>query len=143
MPDRVQYPVVWLVLQETINCQASHRQYKTGQIKYKKCSRRRIQFSFWYAHFDLFEFWNRNKFQTEQAINRKRTQVATVTLMAMHRNTMNAMVLKRSYKLMLKQARKPTKKLNTFHGLTIADMDSTVMTNDEYELTKSASCRPS
>ncbi len=63
----------------------------------------------------------------------------TVTLIAIHRKTMKAILLKRSYKLMLKQAKKPTKKLKTFHGLTITDIDRTVITNDAYELIKSAS----
>ena len=44
---------------------------------------------------------------------------------------------------MLRQANRPTKNVNTFHGLTIVDIDNTVITNDEYELIKSANCRPS
>ena len=44
---------------------------------------------------------------------------------------------------MLKHANKPTKYVNTFHGLTKADIERTVMTNEEYELIKSANCRPS
>jgi hypothetical protein len=57
--------------------------------------------------------------------------VDTVTKIAIQRNTIKATLLNRSYKLILIQARNPTKKLNTFQGLTITDIDSTVMTNEE------------
>lgn len=44
---------------------------------------------------------------------------------------------------MLKQANRPKKNVKTFHDLTNDDIDKTVITNDEYELMKSASCKPS
>lgn len=66
-----------------------------------------------------------------------------MTLIETVRNKMNAMLLKRSYKLMVRQARRPTKKVKTFQGRTNADIESTVMTNEEYELIKSANCKPS
>jgi hypothetical protein len=66
-----------------------------------------------------------------------------VTLEAIDKKTINAMLLNRSYKLMVMQARRPTKKVNTFQGLTNADIDSMVMTNEAYELMKSANCKPS
>lgn len=63
--------------------------------------------------------------------------------MAMDKNTINAVLLNRSYKLILKHARKPTKNEKTFHGRTIIDIDKTVITNEAYDPMKSANCRPS
>jgi hypothetical protein len=44
---------------------------------------------------------------------------------------------------MLKQMSVPKKYENTFHGLVILAIARIVITNDEYELMKSASCKPS
>lgn len=55
----------------------------------------------------------------------------------------NVTVLNRSYRLIDTQARRPTKNVNTFHVRVNKDIDKTVIVNEEYELIKSASCRPS
>ena len=52
---------------------------------------------------------------------------------------MNAVLLNRSYKLILRQAKKPTKNEKTFHGRTITDMERIVITNEAYDPIKSAS----
>lgn len=44
---------------------------------------------------------------------------------------------------MVKQANRPTKNVKTFHGRTTVDMANTVITNEAYELMKSANCKPS
>lgn len=54
-----------------------------------------------------------------------------MTLIETVKKTMKATLLKRSYRLIVRHAKRPTKNVKTFHGRTNADIESTVMTNDE------------